>query len=387
MTTNNTNQSVAIIVEGETTLLTGTIAYLNVEMKDLTRKQLLETYGYALFTEFVKDTIADFDLGTEAPQLLAKQLLASKYIRESVVEFNQNFCAGLTTGHSLIEGDTKYYPMTKEDSEAHKEALVTTLQAANLMDKYADLLTRNIEKSFSAGEESQVQEETVTITVAEYESLRSIEAVNDRNLELMAQLEARVKEYEVAIEGLGKQLDEKDAHIATLEKELTSVQTTTNTKEDTNMSTFKISVKSFKEVAVRETPENKVVSTSAIEGMDVGNLIKARVKAIEVSKGLNNKVREKSPETIVKVANATHTGIDAVANAAHKTTNVIAKSTNTVIQKSANAVDAVLDFVAPVEATVDMAAFNRMKSEAKDGDIVTVNGHEYEMKNGRLMAI
>ena len=67
--------------------------------------------------------------------------------------------------------------------------------------------------------------------------------------------------------------------------------------------------------------------------------------------------------------------------------NVNAKAINTGIQKLANAVDSILDFIAPVEATVDMAAYNRIKAEAKDGDIVEINGHKYQMKNCRFIVL
>ena len=395
----------------------GIIGYTDVELVDEAHMHINQTYSYSLFAEIVLghiSPVAALNADIRVARQVLNDVLKNEAIMDVVSEFDENFCSGLAQGEYALGFGTKYYNFTAEEGLEHQEALFATLKGAGLVEAYEnalnDILASMVANQQETNEDEVVEmtketpvveevvatvtaEETVTITVAEYESLKTFETMNDTNLELMSQLKTRVEEYETVIEGLGKQLDEKDARIKELNRKLLAKtfmagnKKPTNTKEEENMSTFKISVKSFKEVAVHTTPENKVVSSSAIEGMDVGNAIKARVKMVDVSKGLNQKVREKSPEVIVKAANATHTGIDAVATAAHKVTNVVAKSTNTAIQRSANAVDTVLDFIAPVEATVDMAAYRRTKAEAKDGDIVEIHGHKYEMKNGRLIVL
>ena len=379
-------QSVVIVFEGEQSLFQGTVSYADVAMKDLNRKLLPETYGYGLLAEMIKTPVAQFNIADMGEiHALTNHVLRNQKIRESLVEFNQNFCTGLATGLSFVKGNTEYYSISKEDSEAHQEALFATLETAGLIDKYSEILTVQVnhllkeQKEATTEEASTMTEENVTITLAEYNSLKAIESVNDTNVALMAELNVKVKAYEDLIANLEDMLTEKDELIKSLE------ENTTNTEEEVNMSEFKITVKSFKEVEVRKTNEDKAVSMDAIDGMDVGAMIKARIKTVDVSKNVNNKIRENAPKAIVKVTNATHTGIDAVAVAAHKTANVIAKATNTTVLKSANAVDAVLDFVAPSTESVELSEMKKAKANAKEGEVFEVNGSSYKLVNGSLI--
>lgn len=401
-----------------------------------------KTYTAALLREITAGSLATTGIEgiTARPVLnsVVARFLELEGGTELFNEFQENFSSALATGEYQLGFGSKYYNITKEDGEVHQEALLTTIEAAKLLPAYeqvmSDVATTFVANLNKAAEQQakiqelkeeeavtveqpvvevveetvattveQPAEEVVTITVAEYNMLTAMESAMEKNTELLGVQQQRITEQEellikaaAALDAQGKQaadlleqIKNQSAQIADLTLKLAqkpvvlaTPNTNTNTEEETKMTnpTFKIEIKDLKVVAARPAKEDKVVSKDAIEGLEVGTVIKAQVATVSALKSVNEKIRVKAPEVTVKVANATHTGIDKVAEVAHKTTNVIAKAANTTVLKSANAVDAVLDFVAPTEKRVDVAAIRRMTSTVKIDDVVDIAGRKYIFK-------
>lgn len=379
------------------------------------------TYGAALLRSIIEQSYVETGIALLAERKSVSTALTNFLDNVDgawamMDEFNTNFSTGLATGDYKLGLGIREYTITKEDSEEHKQALITTMVSVGL----ADALSTSVNETAKAIMETTVvveqakeevvmtTEETVTITVAEYDALNSIAVIAEQNKKATDELIAKNTEFANLIAGLEKELtikDElvakRDTEIAELTKQLAkqnaAVEKLTvavqkhksevKTKGEAKMSEFKLTVDVLNKVEVRATKEGKVTSSKEIEKKDVGNVVKATVKTVSVGKAVNNKIRTVAPEVIIKTANATHTGIDKVAIVAHKTTNVIAKSTNTVIAKSANAVDAILDTIAPTEHTVNISTLKRLKEEAKEGDVYEIDGYSYQVVNGKHIVL
>ena len=352
------------------------------------------TYGYAVLAE-VLASMATVELTDEKEiRSLAKGSLQSvKGMREILEYYNNHFVAGLLTDNYELGVGARYQEFTVDEGLRHQKVLYEFIKTNGIEDNVKAYLQSTLTaKQETVATTQKEDEEMVTITKEKYEAMQQQLEVQANQLanneKAFKQLMAQLDEQKAVIEKYDAALTKAEKANADLVKHIKELQTTNNEKVETTMTNeFKLNVDAMKEITARATDENKVTNKADIAKTEVSSVMKARIHTVSAGKSINNKVRENAPKAIVATANATHKGIDVVADAAHKTTNFVANTTHAAVQHSVNAVDYMLDAIAPtVDATVE-SAFKQIDAQKKEGAIVTIGGFEFQIVEGKYVAL